>query len=422
MRFLPKLFARFIQKGRLTLIGPDGETHHFGRPAGAPELAEEPEVLIRLKDPSLDWRIPLNAELRFSEAYMDGDLDIEQGDVKDFITLFYLNKHQFDMTPNQIFLNGVMRWAKRFQQNNSLLKSRRNAQAHYDIGNDLYRLFLDEDMQYSCGYFPTGTETLEEAQVLKKRHIAAKLLLKPGQRVLDIGCGWGGMALTLAKAADVSVVGVTLAEEQLKIARARAEAAGLSDRVEFRLMDYREVEGKFDRIVSVGMLEHVGAPKLMEYFLTVRDRLAPRGIALIHSIITKAPPGITSPFIRKYIFPGGYSPSVSEIFAAVEKSGLFPLDGEFWRRHYAMTLAHWLTRFTARRAEAKAMYDERFCRMWELYLAAAEAVFVYGPNAVLQLQLGRENDAAPISRDYIAEETARLAAREATRSEADAAG
>lgn len=412
MRFLPRLFARVINKGRLTLLGPNGYRRDFGRAPDDPEAAGEPAVALRLNDPSLDWRIMLNPELRFAEAYMDGGLDIVEGDVRDLVAIFYVNKRQFDMTPNQIFINGLVRWAKRLQQHNSISRARANVKAHYDLGDDLYRLFLDEDMQYSCAYFPTGGESLEEAQRLKKRHIAAKLLLKPGQKVLDIGCGWGGMALYLAQVADVEVLGVTLSDEQLKTARARAKAAGLENRVRFELRDYREVTESFDRVVSVGMLEHVGAPKLPEYFLDVRDRLAPGGLALIHSIITKAPPGVTGPFIRKYIFPGGYSPAVSEVFRALEKSGLFPLDAEFWRMHYAYTLDHWYARFEARREEAKALYDERFCRMWELYLASASGVFRYGPNAVLQLQIAREKDAAPYTRDYLAEESARLAALE----------
>ncbi len=413
MRFLPKLFSRFLRKGRLTLIGPDGSRQTFGRAADDPAGDSEPSVALRLNDPSYDWKIFLNPELRFAEAYMDGALDIAAGDVGDLVAIFYINKRQFDMTPNQIFWNGVFRKIKRFNQHNSIARARRNVKSHYDLGDDLYRLFLDEDMQYSCAYFPSGEESLDEAQRLKKRHIAAKLQLQPGQRVLDIGCGWGGMALYLAQVAEVDVLGVTLSDEQLRTARERAEAAGLSDRVRFELRDYREVTERFERVVSVGMLEHVGAPNLAEYFLNVRDRLAPGGLALVHSIITKAPPGITGPFIRKYIFPGGYSPAVSEVFSGLEKSGLFPLDAEFWRMHYARTLDHWSARFAARREEAKALYDERFCRMWELYLAAAAGAFRHGPNAVLQLQIGRERDSAPFTRDYLAEETARLAAREA---------
>lgn len=406
MRFLPKLFRRIIRRGRLTLTDGGAFRESYG------EAGTGPEVTLRLVDPSYDWKIMLNPELRFAEAYMDGALAVNEGVIGDLSDLFYLNKRQFDMTRTQIAINGWSRRVRRWHQHNPVARARRNAAAHYDVGNETYKLFLDQDLQYSCAYFPTGDETLEQAQRLKKRHIAAKLRLEPGQRVLDIGSGWGGMALYLARIADVEVLGVTLSQEQLKLARERAEAAGMADRVRFELRDYREVTERFDRIVSVGMLEHVGARHLTEYFLNVRDRLAPDGVALIHSIVTKAPPGVTGPFIRKHIFPGGYSPAVSEVFGALEKSGLWPLDAEFWRMHYARTLRHWGERFAARRDEAKARHDERFCRMWELYLAAARGAFEFGPNSVLQLQLGRERDGAPYARDYLAEESARLAERE----------
>ncbi len=319
MKLLPKLFGKIVRNGQLTLIGPDGDRHIAGS-GGAPS------VTIRITDKSLDWKIPLDPELRAAEAFMDGTLLIEDGDIHDLLTLIFANKRQFDMSAGQIFRNGIARKLRRFMQHNPIARARANAKAHYDIGNDLFRLFLDRDMQYSCAYFPDGGESLDEAQTKKKRHIAAKLALQPGQTVLDIGCGWGGMALYLASIEDVKVVGVTLAEEQLDVARKRAHAAGLSDRVEFRLQDYRAVTDSFDRIVSVGMLEHVGVRHLREYFLNVRDRLAPNGVALIHSISTKAPPGITSSFLRKYIFPGGYAPSLSETFADIERSGLWATD------------------------------------------------------------------------------------------------
>lgn len=406
MRFLPRLFRKAIRKGTLTLSAPGFGPETYGGEGPGPAVA------IAFTDASWDWKILLNPELRFAEAYMDGILVIEEGSVADFVNLFYVNKRRFDMSANQIAVNGVLRRLKRFQQHNPIARSRANAEAHYNIGNDLYRLMLDSDMQYSCAYFPTGRETLEEAQLLKKRLIAAKLRLEPGQRVLDIGCGWGGLALYLARVAEVEVVGVSLASEQLDLARSRARAEGLDGRVTFALQDYREVTGTFDRVVSVGMLEHVGAHHLQDYFLNVRDRLSEDGVALIHSIVTKAPPGITSAFIRKYIFPGGYSPAISEVFGAVERSGLWPLDAEVLRLHYAYTLEHWSRRFAEHRDEARALYDERFCRMWELYLAAAGGVFRHGSNAVLHLQLGRERDAVPITRDYLAEARARLAERE----------
>ncbi len=404
MRTLPKLFRRAIKTGTLILNGPKGYRETFGDGTGVP-------VEFTITDPRLDWRIPLKPELAPPEAYMDGTLRFERGGPYEMMALFFGNRREFDLTPSQIFWRGVMRGSKRLLRNTTA-KARRNAAHHYDVGNAFYRLWLDRDLQYSCGYFPEGTETLEEAQTLKKRHIAAKLHLQPGQRVLDIGCGWGGMALYLAQVADVKVVGVTLAEEQLAHARRRAEALGLSDRVEFRLMDYRAVTETFDRVVSVGMLEHVGARDLTAYFLKVRDCLAPGGVALIHSISSKSPPGLTAPFIDKYIFPGGYLPRLSESFAAVEKAGLWTLDTESWRVHYSRTIQHWRQRFDEQRETVVEQYDERFARMWEFYLALSDIVFTHSTNFVFQMQLGRTRDGVPLHRDYIAEAAARYAARE----------
>ena len=408
MRLLPKLLASIVRKGRLTIIGPRGEVHQVG-PGGAPEAT------IRILDGSLDWKIPLHPELKAAEAFMDGTLVIEQGDIHDLLTLIFANKRNFDMSGGQLFWSAVARKLRRAMQHNPIARARANARRHYDIGNDLFRLFLDADMQYSCAYFPEGDETLEEAQRKKKRHIAAKLALRPGQRVLDIGCGWGGLALYLASVADVSVVGVTLSEEQFRVAQARARLAGLADRVAFRLCDYREVQDKFDRVVSVGMLEHVGVGHLREYFMGVRDRLDKNGAALIHSISTKSPPGITSSFLRKHIFPGGYAPSLSETFAQIERTGLWATDIEIWRVHYARTLAEWRKRFNAARAEGRIppAYDARFQRMWEFYLSACEGVFAYGSSHVFQIQLARERDGVPLHRDYIGDAERRYAAREA---------
>jgi len=406
MRFLPRIFRAAIKAGRLTLVGSDGSVETFGGEAPGPDLR------IRITDPSLDWKIFLNPELKAAEAIMDGGLVIEEGSIHDFIRLFFVNKRQFDMTPNQIFWNSLSRRFRRLMQNNSIVRARQNVAHHYDLGNDFYRLWLDRDMNYSCGYFEPGVETLEDAQTAKKRHIAAKLDLRPGQRVLEIGCGWGGMALYLASIADVEVTGVTLAEEQLKVARARAEALGLADRVRFELIDYREVSGTFDRIVSIGMAEHVGIGYLNEYFLNVRDRMAPNGVALIHAITSKAPPGITGPFLRKYIFPGGYAPSLSETFGSIERSGLWTLDCEIWRLHYARTLSAWRARFEAARDQVVGAYDERFARMWEVYLSSCECAFEYGASCVFQIQLGRERDAVALTRDYIAAASQEIRARE----------
>ena len=411
MKYLSKIFRSAVRDGRLTLVGTDGKEAEFGGQGPGPE------VRIRLTDPSLDWKIFLNPELKAAEAVMNGQLVVEEGTIHDFIELFFVNKRQFDLNPSQIFWNGLSRKFRRFMQHNTVLNARKNVEHHYDLGNDFYRLWLGDDMQYSCGYFEAGTETLDEAQTAKKRHIAAKLALEPGQTVLDIGSGWGGMALYLAAVVDVKVVGVTLAEEQLKVAQARAAHMGLSDRVEFRLQDYRTVTETFDRVVSVGMLEHVGVSHLTEYYLNVRDRLAPDGVALVHSVSSKAPPGITGPFLRKYIFPGGYSPSLSEAFLAVERSGLWTLDTEIWRVHYAHTLAAWRERFAAERETVVSMYDERFAKMWEIYLSACECAFSHGASCNFQMQLGRNRDAVPLSRGYMAEAEAALLEAEKPRLE-----
>ncbi|MEM8842479.1 MAG: cyclopropane-fatty-acyl-phospholipid synthase family protein [Pseudomonadota bacterium] len=405
MRFLPRLFQAAVNTGDLTLVGPDGQAWHFGD-------GTAPPIRIRVTDPALDWKIALNPELKAAEAYMDGRLVVEEGGIDAFIRLFFLNKRHFDLTPGQIFWKGVARRLRRWMQHNPAARARRNVAHHYDLGNAFYRLWLDRDMQYSCGYFD-GTDDLETAQILKKRHIAAKLVLRPGMRVLDIGCGWGGMALYLASVAEVEVLGVTLSEEQLAVARARAQALGIADRCRFELCDYRDVTETFDRVVSVGMAEHVGVGHLDAYFLGVRDRLGPDGVALIHAITSKAPPGVTGPFLRKYIFPGGYAPALSETFASIERAGLWTLDCEIWRVHYARTLAAWWQRFQAVRPKVVEMYDERFARMFEVYLASCECVFAHGPSGVFQIQLGRERDAVPLTRDYIAEEKATLARREA---------
>jgi len=412
VRHLPKLLRKTIRKGTMTLIGPDGETHE----AGGAEPG--PHVTLRVHDPALDWKIFSNPELRAAEAFMDGTLTVdspaEHGTgAWELMELFFVNKRHFDLTPNQIFWRGLARAVRRSAQNNSISRSRDNVRHHYDLGNDLYRRFLCDDLQYSCAYYESGNETLNEAQTAKKRHIAAKLCLEPGQKVLDIGCGWGGMALYLAHAEDVHVTGVTLSEEQLAVAKARADALNVADRVDFRLQDYRDVSETFDRVVSVGMLEHVGITQLTAYYLKVRDFLGPGGVALIHSISSKAPPGVTSPFLRKYIFPGGYAPSLSEAASSLEKSGLWLTDCEIWRMHYAETLREWRKRFEADRAAIEGMYDEKFGRMWEFYLAACEGAFRYGASNVFQMQLARDRADAPLTRDYMAGAKAVLREREA---------
>jgi cyclopropane-fatty-acyl-phospholipid synthase len=410
MRLLPRLLEGVIRIGRLRLLGPGGYDRVFG---GA---APGPEVTVRIVDPSLDWKIPLNPELYAAEGYMDGGIVVEEGreggTAHDLLEVALVNRMDLHASPTQRVLFAARRGMRRLAQFNPATRAQRNVAHHYDLGNAFYRLWLDRDMQYSCAYFPRGDETIEDAQTAKKRHIAAKLLLEPGQRVLDIGSGWGGLALYLAATAGVEVHGITLSRDQIRIARARAEAAGLADRVRFDMIDYREVRDRYDRIVSVGMLEHVGVNHLGRYFATVRDRLTDDGIALIHSISAIDPPAGTGPFMRKYIFPGGYTPRLSECVQAIERAELWLSDVEVWRVHYARTLRAWRERFEARRAEIEAMYDARFGRMWEFYLAACELGFTVGTNHVLQMQVARRRDAVPLTRDYVAGRAASLAARE----------
>jgi cyclopropane-fatty-acyl-phospholipid synthase len=312
----------------------------------------------------------------------------------------------------QKVLRAISRRFKGLQQANPVGKAQRNVAHHYDLGNDFYRLFLDDGLQYSCAYFLDDDETLEQAQHNKRRLLAAKLNLAPGQKILDIGCGWGDLALYLAGLEDVTVTGVTLSREQADLAQARAKDAGLDGRVRFELKDYREVEGSFDRIVSVGMFEHVGIDHYGEFFAKLNDLMDDDGLALIHSIGHMSPPGTASPWLRKYIFPGAYSPALSEVFTAVEQNSLWVTDLEFLRLHYAKTLNHWGKRFEANRAEIEDMYDEKFARMWEFYLTSAEMMFVTGSQLVFHMQLARKRDAAPIIRDYITDLQRAYALRE----------
>lgn len=356
----------------------------------------EPELTIVLRDLPTVARIAANRELALGEAYVDGGLAVEGGDIYAFL----------DLTAAE--LSGRSRrgpgpgWRLRrlLEQSNDRLRARRNVHHHYDLTVDFYRLFLDEDLQYSCAFFEHPEQSLDEAQTAKKRRIARKLLLRPGDRVLDIGCGWGGLGLALA-AAGARVTGVTLSSEQHRLANQRAAARGLADRAGFRLQDYRDLDDRFDRIVSVGMFEHVGVPNYQAYFDTVARLLEDDGVALIHSIGRKDGPSRTQPWIRKHIFPGGYIPALSEVLPAIERSGLWLTDVEIWRLHYADTLKAWRERFLARRAEAAALYDERFCRLWEFYLASSEVAFRRFGHMVFQLQLAKRQDAVPLGRDYL---------------------
>jgi cyclopropane-fatty-acyl-phospholipid synthase len=391
---LSNMLEAFVRVGTLKVIDAEGKTHVF---AGAPG----PQVTMRLTDPTLYRKLFFNPELAAGEAYMDGRMRFEDSTLRDFLTLFSLNRLSLGNQPLQKVLRRVSRGLKRFQQANPVGKAQQNVVHHYDLGNDFYKLFLDEGMQYSCAYFLDDTETLEEAQQNKLRLIAAKLNLEPGLKVLDIGSGWGELALYLASLEEVDVTGVTLSKEQHELSNERARKAGLANRVRFELRDYREVREQFDRVVSVGMFEHVGVHHYPEFFAKVNDLLSDNGVMLLHSIGHMSPPGTASPWLRKYIFPGAYSPALSEVFTAVEQASLWVTDLEFLRLHYAKTLAHWCCRFEANRARIAQMYDERFCRMWEFYLISAEMMFRTGSQLVFHMQLAKKRDAAPIARDYI---------------------
>jgi cyclopropane-fatty-acyl-phospholipid synthase len=397
---LQKTLRRFIKSGRLTVIGPNGTRLRAGQvPAEEPHL----DVIVRLKGILTPTKLMINPDLYLGECYMDGALVIEQGTLWDLLDICGRNLgRRWEVRQN--WLTGAAKAAlRRLLQYNSVHAARRNVSHHYDLSDLLYQQFLDPDLQYSCAYFPDPRLSLAEAQNAKKQHIAAKLLLKPGQRVLDIGCGWGGLALSLAEIEKVQVVGVTLSCAQLVIARQRARQAGLEQRVKFELLDYREVRGQFDRIVSVGMFEHVGTPHYSQFFGTVSRLLSDDGVALIHSIGRKDGPDVTSSWIRKYIFPGGHIPALSQVMPAIERSGLWITDLEILRLHYAQTLRHWRERFLANRAKLRERYDERFCRMWEFYLAVSEMSFRYGGLMVFQTQLTHQIDAVPLTRDYVFE-------------------
>ena len=405
MSILRPFLSRIVRKGRLTVVAPDGAREDYGEPAPG-----FPEVTIRFTSRKGMRRIILDPRLGAAEAFMDGDMELAEGDIMDLVSLIRMNApwDRGAALEDRTWLGQRADWLKtRFGSINRRRRSRANVKHHYDIGNDLYRLFLDDDMQYSCAYWPRQDMTLEEAQSAKKAHIAAKLALKPGQRILDIGCGWGGMAITLAKLEQVEVLGITLSDEQLALARQRAEAAGVADRVTFELIDYRDLAlrdpGRFDRIVSVGMFEHVGAANFETFFRAAANLMTADGVMLLHTIGRFGKPGSTDAFTRKYIFPGGYIPALSETLAASEKSRLIVTDVETLRLHYALTLRQWYGRTRAREAEIVQMMGERFFRMWTFYLAGATSAFESGGMGNYQIQFARSRHALPLTRDYLAE-------------------
>ncbi len=395
---LHRMMSSILRDGDLHVTMPSGDCHRYGNRSGR-------AVKVRLHDAATVRHLALNPEMALGEAYMNGALTIKEDDLQRFMGLIVSNVR--GAAANEVWWQKPVmraRAALRGLANvNFVTRARGNVARHYDLSGRLYDLFLDNDRQYSCAYFRAPTDTLEHAQANKKEHIARKLMIEPGMSVLDIGCGWGGMAVSLARDYGARVVGITLSEEQYAWAKRRVENSGLADRVDIRLCDYRHIEGTFDRIVSVGMFEHVGLRHFDAYFRTIRDRLSPEGIALVHTIGWIGPAQGTNPWIGRYIFPGGYIPTVSEAMNAIEKTRLWATDIECWRLHYAWTLRHWYDRFQKNADEVAAMYDDRFVRMWRFYLAACEQTFRHGPQAVFQFQLSRNIDAVPLTRDYIYE-------------------
>jgi cyclopropane-fatty-acyl-phospholipid synthase len=392
---LRRIVERIIKTGNLKITGADGKTYHFGNGEGAP-------AHIRFNTARAERAVALHPTLALAEAFMDEELDFIEGDILSFLQLAYGNMGPGGTDAAVARLMEGMRVAVRgLQQFNTAARAKRNVQRHYDLSGEIYKLFLDEDMQYSCAYFERPDMTLEEAQLAKKRHIAAKMRMKPGQSVLDIGCGWGGMALYLARTFEAEVLGVTLSTEQHAIATERAHAQGLDNRVHFEIRDYRSLSERFDRIVSVGMFEHVGVNYYRTFFDKCQTLLKPDGVMLLHYIGRSGPPSATNAFIRKYIFPGGYIPALSEVMPHIERAGLIITDIEVLRIHYAETLKNWRERFMASRDRAKEIYDERFCRMWEFYLAASEAAFRWQDMVIFQLQITKKNDLLPLTRNYI---------------------
>lgn len=392
------LFSRFldrlISRGALCVVDADGTSRRYGAADAAP-------ITLRFHRRGLARKLLLNPDLYLGEAYVDGALTIDGDDLYGFLELVLANLAAQPETRYRRWRAAWRRAVRAATQYNPVARARRNVAHHYDLSDALYSLFLDADRQYSCAYFRTPEDDLPSAQRAKKDLIAAKLCLSPGQKVLDIGCGWGGLGLSLARNHGVRVTGITLSDSQLAVAQQRAVAAGLDGQVSFRLQDYRELTETFDRIVSVGMFEHVGVTHYGAYFNKLRDALSDDGVALVHTIGRADVPGAANPWIDKYIFPGGYTPALSDILPAIERSGLYVTDIEVWRLHYAETLKAWRARFEAHRDRVRAIYDARFCRMWSFYLVACELAFRYNRQVVFQIQLAKKQDAVPLTRDYL---------------------
>ena len=401
MSLLLRAFLKqVVRHGTLQVETADGGRFTVGDGTGE-------QLAIRFSDAGNPWRLILNPALALGELFMDGHVNVTQGSIYDLLSLAASNLKLREPHSIAKARTQVRTALRRLQQRNSSWRAKRNVAHHYDIDGRIYDLFLDPDRQYSCAYFERRGQSLAEAQLAKKRHIAAKLLIEPGHRVLDIGSGWGGLALYLADHCGADVTGITLSEEQLAIANARSQERSLTARARFRLQDYRAVSDSFDRIVSVGMFEHVGVGYYRAFFGKAEELLADDGVMLLHSIGRMDGPGTCNPWINKYIFPGGYVPALSEVLPAIERAGLIVSDIEILRLHYASTLRDWRRRFNDNRDKVRQIYDERFCRMWDFYLAGCEAAFRYGGQLNFQIQLSRKQEAVPLTRDYIQEWEAR---------------
>ncbi|MEH2469593.1 cyclopropane-fatty-acyl-phospholipid synthase [Nitrobacteraceae bacterium AZCC 2161] len=398
-RLLRFFLGQYIRRGAITFTTAKGTRFTCGDGTGEP-------VAARFLTAAAERRLLLDPELALGEIFMDGLLVMERGTIADLLAVAL---DQPDMAPRWAKLQWWLRYLVRHvQQFNPRGRSRNNVARHYDLDGRLYSLFLDADKQYSCAYFETPDSTLDDAQLAKKRHLAAKLLIEKGQRVLDIGSGWGGLGLYLAEMTGADVTGVTLSTEQLQVANTRAGEKQLSDSARFLLQDYRDIPGPFDRIVSVGMFEHVGVDHYDTFFKRIAELLTDNGVMMLHSIGRPEGPGITNPWIAKYIFPGGYIPALSEVLPAIERAGLLVSDIEILRLHYAETLKAWRERFMARREEAIRLYDERFARMWEFYLACSEMSFRKQNVMNFQIQITKRQNVVPLTRDYIGREESRL--------------
>ncbi len=408
---LHAFFKNIFTTGNLTVETPSGRVVKLGDGSGAP-------LRIAIHDRAAALRLVIDPSLALGELYTDNRLSVTEGSIYDLLALAWRNLGLADPPGSATALASLRHLTRRLAQFNVASRARRNAAHHYDLDRRLYALFLDSDLQYSCAYFTTPDATLEDAQLAKKRHIAAKLALAPGQTVLDIGSGWGGLALYLSGICGADVTGITLSQEQLKVSRERA-AARADGHVTFELDDYRKVAGRYDRIVSVGMFEHVGLPFYGDYFKVAARLLEPDGVMLLHTIGRIDGPGPTNPWMAKYIFPGGYVPALSDIAPAIERAGLIVTDIEVLRLHYADTLKAWRERFLSNRDAAARLYDDRFCRMWEYYLSACESAFRFGNLVVFQIQMCKQLAALPVTRDYIdaAEANLEMLERRAVRSQ-----